>query len=926
MERLEFRVLGPLEVSAGGEPLPLGGARQRALLALLLLKEGRVVSRDRIVDALWGERPPATAANAVQVAVHALRKQFGPERVLTQGAGYRLAFESGELDLARFEQLLEQADREPAPNAAATLRDALSLRRGALLADLSDVPFVAAERDRVEELVLLALDRRIDADLEVGRHRELVGELEALVAEHPYREGFRARLMLALYRSGRQADALEAYRQARAALLDDLGIDPSKELRELEAAILRHDSELESVSRAVPSNLPAPARALVGRELELAAVTALLRAPDTRLVTLTGPGGTGKTRLALESAAELRGDFGGGVFFADLAPLPDATLVGPTLARALGVRDASEDAFVERVTASLGDRAILLLVDNFEHVLAAAPLVAELVARIPTLRVLGTSREPLRLRAEREYRVPPLGLPARSDTGILEAARRSEAVQLFVTRARAARPDFELTEENAVSVVAICRALDGLPLALELAAPRVQLLSPAALRDRLSDRLGVLAAGERDLPERQRTLRAAIDWSYRLLDAPEQALLTGLSVFAGGWTLEAAETVAGAELTTLGSLVEKSLVRSEPGGNGAPRFSMLETVREYALERLRESSDDHATRSRHAEFFARLAERLEPDLHTVPALDEAAREHDNVRAALEHSLSSGDIATTLRVCALARFWYVRGYVGEGRTWIDRALARPGGPRGRRARVLYWAATLAWTSGDHAVASARARESLELARDANDELAQLRALTALGLGHLGAGDLVTSRAFHAESLELARSLGRDRDVAVSLANIADVEVMLEDFERAETLARESLEINRRIGDVEGAGVSLLVIAASLVERGRNAEAVPLIVESIHCFRRVDFKDFLASALVALARTRVSDDPSDAARVLGAAAALRAPLGPAQFPWEQTWVELVLEQIRASLGSRAEAELDAGASAIEETIEEAVAGPG
>ena len=397
---------------------------------------------------------------------------------------------------------------------------------------------------------------------------------------------------------------------------------------------------------------------------------------------------------------------------------------------------------------------------------------------------------------------------------------------LFVARAQTAQREFSLTAENAAAVVGICRALDGLPLALELAAPRVRVLSPAALLTRLENRLGVLEGGERDLPDRQRTLRAAIDWSYELLESPERTLLARLSVFAGGWTIEAAEGVCDADLASLASLLEKSLVRSTPGSAGEPRFSMLETIREYALGRLSDAGEIESVRDRHAAYFATLAEGLEPALHTAPALDEAEREHDNVRAALTHALSRGDATLALRLCSFARLWYVRGYLIEGREWIERSLSLEDGALEERARVLYWSATLRWTSGEHELAIEQARESLRLGRAVDDERTQVHALTALGLAHLGAGDMLESRRYHVESLELARKLGHERSIANSLSNIADIEATLGNHDEAETLARESLEINRRIGDDAGTGVALLLLAASTLERrerrGRRAD--------------------------------------------------------------------------------------------------------
>jgi predicted ATPase/DNA-binding SARP family transcriptional activator len=931
--RFEFRVLGPLEVSAEGQPLALGGPQQRAVLALLLLSPNQVVSRERMIDALWGESPPATATNALQVAVHGLRKALGRDRVVTQGAGYRLEVGREELDLERFESLTESARGEPPGHAAPKLHAALALCRGVALAGLEGAAFVPAERERLEELRLATLERRIEADLELGQAPELVPELERLSAEHPYRERLHSQLMLALYRSGRQADALDAYRLARTRLVDELGVEPTRQLQDLETAILRQDPALDVGAHATARTraaLPIPAQPLVGRALDVAALTSLVRTPSARLVTLTGPGGTGKTRLALEAAHMLVPDFPGGVVLVDLAPLRDASLVASTLAHAVGVSEEAEAELVERIAASFTGQTFLLVIDNVEHVLdTAATLIADLLAHAPTLRVLATSREPLRIGVEQEYRVPPLGLPPANATAVEEVSR-ADAVALFVARASAARAGFELTPGNVEAIVDICRALDGLPLALELAAARVRLLSTSDLRDRLEDRLGLLADGARDLPDRQRTLRAAIDWSHDLLDEREQQLLARLALFTGGWTLDAAETVCDADLSTLASLVEKSLVQSTPDADDATRFSMLETLRQYALEQLAASGELNAIGDRHAAYYADLATRLQPILERADAVDEAEREHDNIRRALAHSLEHGDGGTALRLCGIARFWYARGYLTEGSSWIERTLVLGDEASVQRARVLYVGATIAWSGGDHERAIAYGEESLRLARELGDELAEIGALTALGLAHLGIRDLQVSREYHRECLERARAVGGDRWVAIALTNIADLEIMLGNHAEADELAAESLEIHTRRGDIEGEGVALLVLGASSLARGEDADAIPRIVESIRCFQRVDFKDFLVSALVALARACATSDPTRAARLLGAARTLRQPLGPAQFPWEEGWAASTEERVQARIGeSLADAEITAGAedpaAAVAEVLDEAASDP-
>jgi predicted ATPase/DNA-binding SARP family transcriptional activator len=632
---VEFRILGPLEVlDDHGRPLILGGAKQRALLAVLLLHAGQVVSAERLVDELWGEEPSERARSVLQVHVANLRKVLEPARprrsavgvLRTQPPGYLVEVGHDDLDLGRFERLAEQGRAALAAGdpeeAAGLLRAALELWRGPALADVVLKANGQGEVARLEERRLAALEDRIQAELAAGRHHELVGELEALIVAHPLRERLHGQLLLALYRSGRQAEALAGYRRMRETLAEELGIDPSRPLQELERAILAQDPTLDWVPAAAnadqpaavvqpmprrrPSTLPVPPTPLVGREQALAEVTALVRQGDARLVTLTGVGGTGKTRLALQAAAELAGAFPDGAWFVALAPVADPQLVLPTLAQTLGVKEAGGQPLDERLREDLHARRLLVVLDNFEHLLAAAPAVTGLLAACPNLSVLATSRAALRVSGEQIYEVPPLAVPdldALDDDAALEACAdgllANHAVALFVARARAVRPGFALTAANAAAVATVCARLDGLPLALELAAARVRLLSAQDLQARLERRLELLTGGPRDLPARQQTLRATLDWSYDLLDSAEQRLLARLAVFAGGCTLAAAEAVGGADgdpgwsvLDGLTGLVANSLLSRDDqdqarrgAAEGAEptegsRLRLLETVRE----------------------------------------------------------------------------------------------------------------------------------------------------------------------------------------------------------------------------------------------------------------------------------------------------------------------------------------------------------
>lgn len=1084
---MEFRILGPLEVVDGERAVSLGGPKQRALLAILLLHANQVLSSDQIIDQLWGERPPATAIATLQVFVSNLRKALETERakgaagriIVTQRPGYMLRVPPEAIDFQRFSRMIEESrealGRGEAETASRTLRHALALWRGDPLADFAYEPFAHHEIARLEELRQSAIEDRIDADLALGMHAELAAEIEALVVRYPLRERLRGQLMIAFYRSGRQADALAAYRDARDILAEELGIDPGPALQALERGILVQDSSIGPMARAAPpaaraplpagtvtflftdlscgdeqlaleaderhgvlmreaaeghggllvrprgagegrcavfvragdalaaalhlqmafasetwgsrnpprlraalhggeaaqwagvyhgqtvgrcanlrsiahggqtvlteaaramieeplppgatlldlgahrfgdlapaervyqlchpdlgaefarlssldvrsNNLPDQTSSFIGRAAARAAVRRML--DGSRLLTLTGAGGAGKTRLALQVAADLLDRYPDGVWFIELAPILDQSLVPQTVAAALDVREEPGRPLIETLGAFARGRTLLLVLDNCEHLLSACADLAEgLLRASPGLQVLATSREPLRSDGERTYEVPPLSVPALEALPSPEAVGEYESVRLFADRATLARPAFRLTASNAAAVAQICQRLDGIPLAIELAATRVRTLTPQQIVARLENRFRLLTGGARTAVPRHQTLRALVDSSYELLGDPERGLFARLSVFPGDFPLEAAEAVGGTDgaLDLLSALVDKSLVLAEESEADGIRYRMLETLRQYAAERLAESDGDRGARENLFDWCLGLAERASSHLEGGQMqrewLERLQRERHNLAPAIEWALAARPADALRLIAAGWRYWYVRGYLAEGRSWLEQALgAAPEADPIVRVCAMRGAATIADAQADYDSARAFHSESFALASQVGDTNSMIWALSGLGNIAADRGEVALARSYLEEALRIARATGDLRGTAVSLTNLAVPAEAEGDLETARQCYEEALSIARELQDRRGIAIVLTNLGLVAGRRGDDAGARGHLQEALSLCRELGDRQGIAYALDLLGRIAGrTGNPSAQRDLLGESLTIRRDLGDMQ----------------------------------------------
>jgi predicted ATPase/DNA-binding XRE family transcriptional regulator len=709
------------------------------------------------------------------------------------------------------------------------------------------------------------------------RLRQAAGLTQEALAE---RAGLSPNAIGQLERGARQ----HPYPHTVRALAEALGLSAEDEARLHASVPLRAGPEPPAPAHPRVFAVAAPLTDVVGREQETARLAALVT--RVRLVTLTGPGGVGKSRLAVAVATRLAAAFPDGLIFVDLAPLADPGLVVPAIADALGVREAGAQALQSLLLARLRDRRLLLLLDNVEHLLAAAPQIAALLGGCPALHVLATSREALRLRGEQEFPVHPLPLPDLAHPPGLDEVSDAASVRLFVQRARDVLPNFELTRENVGAAAAICRRLDGLPLAIELAAARIKVLPLPALLERLDRAMPVLVGGARDLPARQRTMRAAVGWSYDLLAAPEQALFRRLSVFAGGWTLSGAGAMAdglgaGGALELLSGLLDRSLVLADTLAAAAdPRYRMLEPIRQYALERLEAADEERETRGRHAALHLALAEHAALALRgagQVESLERLDREGDNLRAAMRWYLDRRAWDAVARLgWALWLFWVYRGHLSVGRAWMREALS--GGQDATtltRARLLFVAGVMAYHQRDHAAATADLEQSLQLFRPCGDQLGVAQALSRLGVIALGRGQHRRAEGLLDEAARAFRAADDAWDAAVATVQLAVAVRRLGDTGRAARLSEASLAAARDLGERSIAYVARYNLAMIAASRAEHGSATRLLRESLRSARDLRDAAHIAHALRALAGIAAAQrQPLRAARLWGASATLLA----------------------------------------------------
>jgi predicted ATPase/DNA-binding SARP family transcriptional activator len=955
MSQLRNYFLGPFRVTRDDKSvIGFESDKMRALLVYLLTETDRPHPREALAALLWPDQADTAARQNLRQALYVLRhtlsgksgehSQNGKDRgdntgsllVTRQAVQFNPESDTW-CDVWLFNKLLaackahdhrQSAHPDRCVECVERLQQATELYtgdflQGFLVNDSREFEeWMLLERETHHRQVMQALGRLAFYYEEVGEHEQSLHYVSRQLKLEPWHEEAHRQAMRLLSRTGRRSTALAQYEACRQALAEELGLEPARETTALYERI--RDSETVPqggpVHQAEPAIsgsafLPSASTPLIGREAEVTAVVEQLLRENVRLLTVTGPGGTGKTRIAMQAATDLQAHFANGAYFVNLAPITDPGLVAAEIAHALGVKEMPDKSALDSVVSYLQGKQVLLLLDNFEQVAEAAPLITQVIQSTSGVKALVTSREVLRLRGTYEFPVPPMSLPDRKRLPPLERLTGYEAIRLFMERAAALKPGFQITSANAAAVVEICHRLDGLPLAIELAAARIKVLSPQAMLTRLQSRLELVAGKDRDVPTRQQTLRNTIDWSYNLLDDWEKVLFRRLAVFQGGRTLGAIQAVCVPPnlntdpLDGVEALVSKSLLQQMEGSHDdEQRFWMLETIHEYARAKLQESGEEEEIRARHARYFMALAEQAAPHLKQEDQaiwLERVEDENDNIRAAFRWAREYGEAGdveaaeTGLRLAiALERFWQVRVYLREGleQTAGVLAIGRPGGAI--RASALTVAGTLADICGDPARARLMHEESIEIWRESGDKRSLMDALSALGQDYFTVGDFEEARVHFEEGFHIAEELGERTD---ALHNLGILFYELGDFASAASFLQKDLAIQREIGDTRRAALALANLGLVAFEQGDYELALARHRESLSIRRKLGAIRGFVYSLEGLAMVyRALDKPEVAAHLWGAANALRDAIGAPVPPNERTRYKREMELVRTQLG--------------------------
>jgi predicted ATPase/DNA-binding SARP family transcriptional activator/class 3 adenylate cyclase len=924
---VNYRILGPFEVTRGGEKLAVGGPRQQAVLVALLMHANEVVATDQLIEMVWGDSAPAKAANTLHGYVFHLRRALEPTRgqgkpaeiLVSEPNGYRLHARPDEIDAAQFERLADHGRRllEAGDSRAAelTLTEALGLWRSDPLPGFEDHEFATTEISRLRERRTQAAEDHLAALLNTGEHDAVIAAAETLCTQHPWRERLWGLRMTALYRVGRQADALAAFQTVRATLIDELGVEPGPDLRALEQRILAQDVELDlsptTGAKAAPPDspphgLPHPVSSFIGREDDISRVADAVG--QARLVTILGPGGVGKTRLAIAAGHHLAATFDD-TFFADLSTIADPALTANVVAATLGVDDTPDRPAPESIISRLTAHKILLVLDNCEHLIdATARLTAELLSSCATLTIVATSREAIGIDGEHIVALAPMSTPPIGWHGPLADPEDFTSIRLFCDRAHAVLRDFD-PETGWDHIATVCRAVDGVPLALELAAARLRSMPLDVVAGRIEDRFRLLTGGSRAAVSRQRTLEAAMDWSYDLLEPAERFCLARASVFVGGFTTQAAEFVLGCDpidtydvVDLIGQLVDKSLLSLEPGTG---RYRSLETIRHYASTKL-DPIDAEQCRHRHALWSADFASRHAPGMRsggnrgTIAALDAEAA---NLRSALNWALESdeGDLAVSLSA-DLGAWWEIRGHLSEGRDKLERSLETGAGTALHRYRCILAVGFIARRQGDHLEALRHTETAVAGLRQLGEDAELAHALGRMAWVTLGAGDHVTAEKLAHEGLEIATQLNDPAIPPWMHLGLGHAAYQRGDLNAAADLLAQARQGFHDIDNRPGLGRALFhqaQLALELADTDTAADAAAESVRLMHAGH--DINGTLMSIEVAAQVAGATNNVHLALRLLAATAAIRDELGAHDHGSGLSGIDDLHRRCEAALGT-------------------------